>query len=122
LSDIRELKIDLEELKLSFEDALGRTDYYLDTETGEIELDTEDDKFARLGDEDEPLYDDERYLRVPHADSREDYRSMEAFIETFGDARIRDLLEVAIQGSGAFSRFRSTLYSYPKEQKRWFAF
>jgi hypothetical protein len=122
MSDLRKLKIDMDFLKSSFEDASGRIDYYLDTETGDIEMDTEDDKFARCGDEDEYLYEDSRYLRVPNGDSHEGYKDMEAFIETIGDSRIQSVLEVAIQGSGAFSRFKSALYRYPKEQKRWFDF
>lgn len=116
MPDLRELKIDMDFLRSSFDDGSGTIDYYLDTETGEIEMDTEDDKFARHGDE------DERYLRVPDADSHEGYEDMEAFIETIEELRIRDMLEVAIQGSGAFGRFKSALYRYPTEQKRWFAF
>ena len=122
MPDLRELKIDMDFLRSSFDDGSGTIDYYLDTETGEIEMDTEDDKFSPLGDEDELLYDDERYIRVPHADPHEGYEDMEAFIETIEELRIRDMLEVAIQGSGAFGRFKSALYRYPTEQKRWFAF
>jgi hypothetical protein len=111
------------ELASFFDDASGLADYYLDIETGEIEFDSEDNKFERIGDDGESPYDDdERYLRVPHGDSREGYKDMEAFIETIEDSRIQETLEIAIQGSGAFSRFKSALYRYPQEQKRWFDF
>jgi hypothetical protein len=115
MSELRKLKIDMEELKLSFEDASGRIDYYLDTETGNIEMDTEDGNFVRQGRA-------KRYLRIPVGDSHEGYKDMEAFIETIEDSQIQAALEVAIQGSGAFRRFKSTLYRYPEEEKRWFEF
>lgn len=123
MAELRELKIDMADLKSFFDDASGLADYYLNIETGEIEFDSEDDKFERIGDDGESPYDDdERYLRVPHGDSREGYKDMEAFIETIEDSRIQDTLYVAIDGSGAFARFKSVLYRYPNEQKRWFDF
>lgn len=47
---------------------------------------------------------------------------MESFIETVTDDHFRELLEVAIMGSGAFGRFRDILRRDEGEQQRWFAF
>ena len=64
----------------------------------------------------------ERFLMVPQADSREAYRDMELFAETVTDAHLRDLLAVALNGRGAFRRFKDVLLDYPAERERWFAF
>lgn len=63
-----------------------------------------------------------RYLRIPQADSREGYHDMEDFIGTVRNERLREKLEVAIQGQGAFRRFKDVLASAPDERERWFAF
>src|SRR5262245_47069654 len=47
-----------------------------------------------------------RYVAIPRSDSREGYQDMEAFIETVGNERLRENLEIAIRGKGAFRRFK----------------
>ena len=63
-----------------------------------------------------------RYLRVPEGDSRAGYRDMEEFIATIQDSRLQDPLDRAIQGRGAFRRFKDVLGDYPHERERWFQF
>ena len=63
-----------------------------------------------------------RYVRIPQADSREGYHDMEYFIGTVRDDHLREKLEVAIQGQGAFRRFKDVLASDREERERWFAF
>jgi hypothetical protein len=63
-----------------------------------------------------------RYIRVPPAESHDGYAEMETFIETVEDMRFRDRLGRAIQGKGAFRRFKDTLLDAPAERERWFAF
>ena len=63
-----------------------------------------------------------RYVRIPQADSREGYHDMEDFIGTVGNERLREKLEVAIQGRGAFRRFKDVLADDPDERERWFIF
>ena len=63
-----------------------------------------------------------RFIEVPEAGSREGYRDMEAFIETVESPHFQELLEVAINGRGAFGRFKDVLVRYPDERERWFAF
>lgn len=63
-----------------------------------------------------------RYLLIPKQDSSEGYREMEDFIETVEDHHLRELLEVAIQGRGAFRRFKDVLYRYPDAEANWFRF
>lgn len=64
----------------------------------------------------------ERFITVPELDSHEAYRDMEDFIATVRSPHLRELLEVAITGRGAFRRFKDVLYNDPHEEKRWFAF
>jgi hypothetical protein len=63
-----------------------------------------------------------RYIAVPEADSHESYRDMEEFILTVQDERLQDRLWRAIQGRGAFRRFKDILAGHYREQKQWYAF
>ena len=63
-----------------------------------------------------------RFVEVPHADSRASYHDMEAFIETVQSRCLRDRLCDAIEGRGAFRRFKDALLSAPDERERWVAF
>ncbi len=64
----------------------------------------------------------ERYISVERTSSREGYRDMESFIDTVESAQLQNLLQVAIQGKGAFRRFKDVLLDYPEERTRWFEF
>jgi Uncharacterised protein family (UPF0158) len=120
----RTVQVDLEELQFAMEDASFEHRYFLDTETGEVILVSElfDDDEAREQlariDEAEPG----RYLQVPHADSHEGYGDMQDFIATVRDEHLQELLEVAIQGPGAFRRFKDVLARHAAEQQRLFDF
>lgn len=71
----------------------------------------------------EVLYGDpDRYIEIPSVTSREGYDDMEAYIETLEAGHLRDLLEVAINGKGAFRRFKDVLYDYPDAREAWFTF
>jgi hypothetical protein len=63
-----------------------------------------------------------RYELIPKAESYEGYRDMQAFITTVEDDHLSELLEVAINGKGAFRRFKDVLLNYPEERERWFKF
>jgi hypothetical protein len=63
-----------------------------------------------------------RYATIPKQDSREGYRDMEEFIWALDDDHLREVLETAIQGRGAFRRFRDALYRHPDTEAAWFAF
>ncbi|MEW6569900.1 MAG: UPF0158 family protein [Nitrospirota bacterium] len=60
-----------------------------------------------------------RYVRIPERDSGSAYRSMAEFIETVGDPNIKEELIDALNGKGAFKRFKDALIRYPRERKRW---
>ena len=63
-----------------------------------------------------------RYIPIPQADTADEYRDMEAFIPTVGDARLQSELWRAIRGTGVFRRFRDVLAIHLPERLRWLAF
>ena len=68
------------------------------------------------------IMSDARYLRIDPVSSREQYRWMERFIATVEDEELRRRLNIAIDGKGAFRRFKDALMSHPVDRERWFAF
>lgn len=79
---------------------------------GELPGQKEDDSEIELG----------RYVEIPKRESREAYEDMVDFAETVTNSRLRDLLDVALRGKGAFRRFKDVLLDYPAERERWFEF
>lgn len=79
------------------------------------DLDDEDD-------EDDEEDSEREWLWVNGQGSHDGYRDMEAFIVRLDDATIADLLGVAIQGRGAFRRFKDTLGRWPEQLEAWYAF
>ena len=117
------LKIVLDELYDAMENNSYEVKYYLDLETGEILFVSEgmdDVETWKLKNQIEEELD--RYETIPKAESYEGYRDMQAFIATVEDDHLAELLEVAINGKGAFRRFKDVLLNYPKERERWFEF
>lgn len=100
---------------------------YVDLETGEILLkspDLDDDDDLNVDLDYSGLASEGRYVQIPGRDSREAWRDMEDFIGTVEDPHLRDLLDVAIRGKGAFRRFKDVLSrsDYTTERQRWFRF
>ena len=65
---------------------------------------------------------DSNYLRIDPVSSREQYRWMERYIPMVEEAELTAKLTQAIDGKGAFRRFKDVLMSYGPERERWFAF
>ena len=84
----------------------------------------------RLDDDDEGVSEDEidaglnagRLIHVEPLGSNVEYRWRAEFTGAVRDARLRDRLEVALDGRGAFRRFKNVLLDFPAERERWFAF
>jgi hypothetical protein len=119
----RPMHVDLDELCSAMEDSSYEHEYYLDLETGEILFLSEymdDEETGKLRDEIEEKSD--RFELIPRVESHEAYGDMEDFIATAKDEHLADLLQVAINGKGAFRRFKDVLLRYPEERERWFKF
>ena len=63
-----------------------------------------------------------RYVVVPRNDTHDAYSDMEDFVATVTDERLRERLADAIDGRGAFSRFKRVLSDHDEERERWFTF
>ncbi|MGD9990599.1 MAG: hypothetical protein AB7O74_15005 [Candidatus Nanopelagicales bacterium] len=75
----------------------------------------EDGAFEDDGDPDE---DTERWLYVP-GDSRDAWQDMADFAAHAPDPHVRELLQLAIEGRGAFNRFKSALDRHPSYWCDW---
>jgi hypothetical protein len=155
---MKKVKVSLRELVDAFTNGSDEIEHYLDIETGNIVMVTEDDSGAIrefeeeaeieegedstasfevwLEDHDHPDWQEGsirdafaveygpegRFIRVPKEESSDGYSDMEDFAETVQEKHLRDLLEVALNGKGAFRRFKDVLFDYPEERERWFKF
>ena len=121
---MRKVKANLSELTDAFDDCRIGYEYYLDLETGKLLLVS--DEFMDINEtkkvyeklDDEP----ERYLSIPTESSREGYQDMVAFTESLEDENLKEKLWIALNGRGAFRRFKDVLLSYPKKREEWFRF
>ena len=112
-------KIDLATLAEALEDHSGDTEWWFDPRSGQVEpwpsdrsLDARDDE----GPEERGLV---AFFPLP---SEIGYRDMEDFVSRVRDSRARELLRRAIEGRGAFRRFKDTLFEFPDLRAAWFAF
>lgn len=117
-----ELELDMSELCHAYEDSDREHSYFLDLESEEIifishytnqDKETMEKVESGLG---------ERYIPLPRTTSREGYRDMEDFIKKVGEEDLREKLSIAIDGRGAFRRFKNVLKKHSEERERWFEF
>jgi Asp-tRNA(Asn)/Glu-tRNA(Gln) amidotransferase A subunit family amidase len=108
----RVVPVDLEMLGTELEGDLGMsTGGYLDLRTGEVYGDSATDPMmvgeeAAIDVEEEP----DRWLRFDRTGSRDGWRDMAAFAERQRDVALRERMERAIEGKGAFGRFRDLIH------------
>jgi uncharacterized protein UPF0158 len=142
-------KVLYSELEDAFDFSGGEHQYWLDKQTGEvIAFDEETARQLAAGDDlaNAPEWqrgmiegarrvlqaygelpgigpgDVARYVQIPGIESSEAYQDMADFAETVADSRLRELLAVALDGRGAFRRFKDVLVGCPAERERWFEF
>jgi len=116
---IRDVPVDWEALEDAFENNAPEVHSYLHLTTGEVlrvvDGVADPQMHARIA-------GDPGYLRVDPVSSREQYRWMERFIPIVEDVELRTKLTQAIDGKGAFRRFKDVLMSYAADRERWFQF
>lgn len=119
MQKLQEVPVDWEALEDAFENNAPEVHSYLHVKTGEV---------LRVVDgiADPEMHSrialDPNYMRIDPVSSREQYRWMERFIPMVTDAQIQARLTTAIDGKGAFRRFKDVLMSFATERERWFAF
>ena len=62
------------------------------------------------------------YVPVDTVPSRIQYQWVDEFTKTIEDEGLRERVEAAINGKGAFRRFKDILLTVPDERRRWFEF
>lgn len=145
------MKVDIEALASAMEMSFDELDRYLDMETGEVIMVSDVEKrlaFQIVEAEEAPgntsksvrdlssfseyereaiqiainiVDNPERYKLLPKMTTSEKYDIMEAFCYQVKSERDREVLLGAIQGKGAFGRFREALLRLEIEQD-WFAY
>jgi hypothetical protein len=118
---MRVIPVNWTELETAFERNASEIESFLDTRSGDVVSVTEgalDFAEQRAKVQAAP----EAFIRIEPAASREQYRWMERFVGLVTDAGLRERLVIAIDGKGAFRRFKDVLVSYPAERERWFSF
>jgi hypothetical protein len=112
--------INWSDLEIAFERNSPDQESFLDFENGDLLsiVEGEPDAAARRA---KVANNPDRYIRVDPASSREQYRWMERFVSSVQDLPLRERLLVAIDGKGAFRRFKDVLLAFPAERERWFA-
>ena len=116
---LRDVPVDWEALEDAFENNAPEVHSYLHLTTGEVlrvvDGVADPQMHARIS-------ADPNYLRIDPVSSREQYRWMERFIPMVDDPELRGKLAHAIDGKGAFRRFKDVLMTYSADRERWFAF
>lgn len=115
----KRLEISWEALEDAFENNAPEVHSYLHLSTGEVlrVVDGVADPAMH-----QRIAADQGYLRVDPVSSREQYRWMERFIAIVTEADLRGRLVTAIDGKGAFRRFKDVLMNFPADRERWFQF
>jgi len=116
---MRDVPVDWEALEDAFENNAPEVHSYLHVVTGEVlrvvDGIADPEMHARIA-------SDPSYMGVEPVSSREQYRWMERFIPMVEDSALREQLAAAIDGKGAFRRFKDVLMGHAAERERWFAF
>jgi hypothetical protein len=139
---MKKLKVDIDEIAFTMETSDEFESITLfDTETGEIvsipnELmsaveSNDEEAMQDLPDWEKDLIEiaenicnDEsgRFVDIPRKPLYEAYNLMVEFAGSVKNKRLREKLEIALDGKGAFRRFKNVIADYPDEEKKWFAF
>lgn len=115
----RRFKAELNDLITAYCDGRLENEYYLSLKSGDVLLisaetpDSEKEKIFNTYDE---------LVLLPKKISRQGYQDLVDFIELLPASQLKESLKQAVEGKGAFRRFKDVLLSYPDERKRWFDF
>ena len=120
VSQLRPLLVELDDVGEALGEQAG-SENFLDLSTGAVWLHTLTD-LGVADDLDVDFSDETRWLFLPGEGSQEAYRDLQRFIGTVDDDDLAARLTVAIEGRGAFGRFRAVLEGDPAEFTRWHRF
>jgi len=94
----------------------------LDCESGDVWPEAVLDDWAGDGDPPDPDANPDRYLFIPNEGSREAWRDMRDFAYGVENEAVRGQLLDAVDGRGAFSRFKRVLERHDGLRTRWYSY
>jgi predicted nucleotidyltransferase len=109
--------VDLDDLCQALEDHSYETSWWLDPRTGEIRYHNPD-----VADDGHDDLEAAGLVFIDPVESRDAYEDIAAFAARIPDRHVAELLERALEGRGAFRRFKDTLLEFPELRQAWFAF
>ncbi len=112
--------VDVRGVAEALDDADRDTTWWYDPTTGQVEMGMAEWIADEFEDDDPPS--ERGLVPIEPAGSRAAYEDMVAFAMAVGDRRRRDLLQRALEGRGAFRRFRDTLDEFPELVDPWRAY
>ncbi|ANY06778.1 UPF0158 family protein [Pseudonocardia sp. HH130630-07] len=104
-------RVDLAALAEALDDRTPGTGRFLDPATGEVVVHAPGDGPVAAG-----------LVEIESVTSRESYRDMSEFTSAVQHRRAAALLDQAIEGRGAFRRFKNTLFEFPEVRDQWYRF
>lgn len=112
---MRQLHVAMDELLDAMEDRSDAIVPYFNQRTGEVSIwvDPAINEFPQL----DP--DDPDWVAIPRLESHEAFRVMERFVDGLDEIDVQRQLRGALQGRGAFRRFRDALAGFPDLRDRW---
>jgi hypothetical protein len=114
---VRELDIDWAALHSAFQMNMPEVRCFLSLDDGHVlKLPPGDPQLTKV--KGEP----ERFVPIDAVPSRIQYQWLDSFIKTVDDSPARARMEAAVNGKGAFRRFKDILLTLPDERRRWFEF
>ncbi|MCF7792618.1 MAG: UPF0158 family protein [Candidatus Cloacimonetes bacterium] len=109
----------IEEIIVALNNANYEVRYYFNKETREVDYSVE--YIIEEQDNEEGRIDFSDWIEIEGIKSYEKYNLMQDFTARQND-RLREILDVALNGKGTFRRFKDVLYRYPEEEKNWYEF
>ena len=114
---MRELTIDWAALHSAFQMNMPEVRCFLAVEDGRVlKLPPGDPSLSAV------RGDPNRFIAIEAVPSRIQYQWLADFIGTVGEGEARTRMEAAINGKGAFRRFKDILLTLPDERRRWFEY
>jgi predicted nucleotidyltransferase len=110
--------LDLGELAEALEDHSDWCTWYFNRVTGAVRFASDD----AIDDDDDDIEDHPDWIFIDPIPSRDAYEDMAEFVRRVPDHRAANLLARAIEGRGAFRRFKDTLFEFDELRAKWFAF
>lgn len=100
-------KLSLDMVAEEFEIISAEINLFFNTETGAFDFSGD---FMDSEDDDPERFEEDCWIRCPSQHDINEYNIMTDFVDTVTDPRANELLSVALEGKGAFRRFKDTLH------------